>query len=245
MRKKRVFRSLASVVALLLLLALTYLFGWSSIFSVKKVTIALPDSLVAKEIKTVLDAPPAAITIGEKLARVDKRVINARLRTLLWVDKVSIRRNFINGEVRIGITPRDPIAKLSGAGATITYLSSNLEFFTLAASAVKSASSAGAGDWGALPILRESARDRATLEDIKTLITAMAKANIELLAISAPSPGDVSSSIKINGKKVEILWGSVQELELKERVLEALLAAPENKSVKRIDLSDPINPTVR
>lgn len=233
------------LLALVLIAGLSYLFGWSSIFSVKKVTIAVADSAVAKEIDATLNSPPAVIVIGEKLARVDKRVINARMKTLLWVDKVSIRRNFFSGEVRISIAPREPIARLAGSGESISFLATNLEIFSVSASAVKTASSIGAGDWGDLPTLTINRSDRATLEDIKTLIEALEKFGATVKTISAPSQGDLSSAIEISGKKVEILWGSVQELALKERVLQALLAAEENKKVKRIDLSDPLNPTVR
>ena len=41
------------LLALVLVAGLSYLFGWSSIFSVKKVTIAVADSAVAKEIEEI------------------------------------------------------------------------------------------------------------------------------------------------------------------------------------------------
>ena len=72
-----------------------------------------------------------------------------------------------------------------------------------------------------------------------------AGAGLKLISMSVPGPGEFLITIEPNGKRVEVMWGSVQEFDTKKRVLDALLAAPENAKVKKIDLSDPINPTVR
>ena len=68
---------------------------------------------------------------------------------------------------------------------------------------------------------------------------------LQIRTIDISSPGELVSGITVGKQMVEVRWGSVQELKLKKRVLDALLAAPENKKVKKIDLSDPQNPTVK
>ena len=45
--------------------------------------------------------------------------------------------------------------------------------------------------------------------------------------------------------EVQVRWGSDSENELKLRVLKALLAAPENKAIVRVDLSAPHAPIVK
>jgi len=238
-------RRIVTAIALAILASLVYILGWSNYFSVSKVTIDLDDTKVVAQVQSALAQPPAALRVGEKLARVDKRVINSRLRNFLWVDRVSISRNFFSGEVRITITPREPIARFAGAGEQITFLSSNLEIFTLDRQAVVSAQSTGATEWKNLPVLTASNPSQQTLEEVKTLIDELARAGLVLDSITTSAEGEYLSTATIGKQTVEIRWGSVQELATKKRVLDALLAAPENNRVKKIDLSNPINPTVK
>jgi hypothetical protein len=44
---------------------------------------------------------------------------------------------------------------------------------------------------------------------------------------------------------VEINWGDSSAIAIKAKVLRALLALPENKKVRAIDLSQPSNPTAK
>lgn len=232
-------------LALIALAGLIYLFGWSNIFSVSKVTIDLADPKTAQEVQQVLAEPPAAISIGEKLARVDKRAINARLKSLPWIERTSISRNFFSGEVKISISARTPIAKFAGGTNDMTFLGKDLRTFTLSAQAVVSAKSANTSEWRDLPTLTVQSPTLQTLTDVKTLIDQFEGAGLNLLSISVPGPGEFLITIETNGKRVEVMWGSAQDFDTKKRVLDALLAAPENAKVKKIDLSDPINPTVR
>jgi hypothetical protein len=47
------------------------------------------------------------------------------------------------------------------------------------------------------------------------------------------------------GKNLEIRWGSDSENELKLKVYKALIALPENASIKRVDVSAPHAPIVK
>ena len=231
--------------ALIALAGLIYLLGWSNIFSVSKVTIDLADPKTVQEVEQVLAQPPASISIGEKLARVDKRAINARLKSLPWIERTNISRNFISGEVKISVSSRTPIAKFAGGTNDMTFLGKDLRTFTLSTQAVVSAQSANAAEWRDLPTLTVQSPTVQTLTDVKTLIGQFSGAGLKLISISAPGPEEFLITIEPHGNRVEVMWGSVQEFDTKKRVLDALLAAPENAKVKKIDLSDPINPTVR
>jgi hypothetical protein len=46
-------------------------------------------------------------------------------------------------------------------------------------------------------------------------------------------------------KQLQILWGPNEENELKSQVIDALLALPENKNIRRIDVSAPHAPLVK
>ena len=242
-------------IALAIVITLAYIFGWSSLFSVKKISIAVPDSAVSLEIDAQLHQPPSVISLGDRLARVDQRVITARLKALSWIDAVQVNRNFISGEVRISVSVRRPIARLSGSGNQLSFLGENREIFTLDANAVKSATSLGGQDWNSLPLATIPTPSPAVLTDVQLLLQSLNQSGLQILSLTASNQGELTTTIlfpsttntsnSTSRKKVEIHWGSVQELELKERVMEALLAAPENKKVKVIDLSEPRNPTIR
>lgn len=238
-------KRLITALAVTLLVGLTYLFGWSNFFSVKKITIDVSDTKVAQQIEELLAQPPATISMGEKLARVDKRVIASRLKNLVWIDGVSIGRNFFTGEVRISLVSRQPIARFDGSNGGTRFLGSNLELFTLSNDAIQSATSSSSFDWRALPVITAANPTAQTLGDVKSFIDQMKIEGLQIRTIDISSPGELVSGITVGKQMVEVRWGSVQELKLKKRVLDALLAAPENKKVKAIDLTDPQNPTVK
>ena len=51
-------------------------------------------------------------------------------------------------------------------------------------------------------------------------------------------------STKYKGESLQIDWGLIQQIEQKCKVLNALLDLPENKGVKRVNLSQPDLPIV-
>ena len=57
-------------------------------------------------------------------------------------------------------------------------------------------------------------------------------------------PSKASITLELRGG-LKILWGSVGDQEAKLTVLDALLAAPENKRARFVDIATPLTPTVR
>ena len=95
MKKRRLYL----LGALVVLSGAAYILGWSSLFTVSNVVI--------KGTSTYL---PTNIDKGEKLARVEPRVVASFYEKYDWVKGADVSRNWINGTVEITITERTPIA---------------------------------------------------------------------------------------------------------------------------------------
>lgn len=251
-------KRLTIIAAVGAICGLAYLLGWSNLLPVKSIEIAESDSSIVKELRTRLNQSPSPIIIGDPIARVDKREITSRLRTLIWVDGVQVSRNFISGEVTISVEPRSAIAQLdsrwSPTPSEVGFLGSNLEFFFVPENEVAKAAKSGDAGWLSLPKLSLGSADSDLIKDVATLISRISGSGAEVRSIFAPDRESLKTSIRYpiepNGanketeRELDISWGSVNELELKFQVLERLLDLKANKNVKRIDLSAPLSPVV-
>jgi len=106
-------KRIALPISVIITCLCAYVLGWTSLLAVDRVEISTQESDIKKQIELKLSEPPQLINIGAPMARVDRRGITARLRTMVWVDDVNIRRNFFTGVVRISVSPREPLARLS------------------------------------------------------------------------------------------------------------------------------------
>lgn len=241
---RRVKRTTSLLATLSLLAGSTYLFGWSDFFPVKKITYQDSENKIVSQLKLEIGKSPSVITVGQPLARVDKRAIASRLRNLVWVESVNISRNFISGEVKIDVEPRDAIAVLEESSTTqIGFLDKNLEIFYLAADQVADAQAAGQVDWSGLPKLK-IANQSELKSDVALLLEELSRANAKVLYLSAPSRDKFRSKVDIAGRELDVFWGSVNEFPLKFEVLVRLMALKENRRAKEFDLSTPLSPVV-
>lgn len=241
---RRVKRTTSLLATLSLLAGSTYLFGWSDFFPVKKITYQDSENKIVSQLKFEIGKSPSVITVGQPLARVDKRAIASRLRNLVWVESVNISRNFISGEVKIDVEPRDAIAVLEESSMTqIGFLDKNLEIFYLAADQVADAQAAGQVDWSGLPKLK-IANQSELKSDVVLLLEELSRANAKVLYLSAPSRDKFRSKVDIAGRELDVFWGSVNEFPLKFEVLVRLMALKENRRAKEFDLSTPLSPVV-
>ncbi|MFM8205698.1 MAG: cell division protein FtsQ/DivIB [Actinomycetales bacterium] len=241
---RRVKRTTSLLATLSLLAGSTYLFGWSDFFPVKKITYQDSENKIVSQLKLEIGKSPSVITVGQPLARVDKRAIASRLRNLVWVESVNISRNFISGEVKIDVEPRDAIAVLEESSMTqIGFLDKNLEIFYLAADQVADAQAAGQVDWSGLPKLK-IANQSELKSDVALLLEELSRANAKVLYLSAPSRDKFRSKVDIAGRELDVFWGSVNEFPLKFEVLVRLMALKENRRAKEFDLSTPLSPVV-
>lgn len=241
-------RRLILIAAIGAISGLAYLLGWSNVFPVKSIEVAERDQSIVKELSARLNQVPAPIVIGEPIARVDKREITSRLRTLIWVEDVQVRRSFLSGKVSISVSPRSAIAQLDSRWSAnpneLGFLGSDLEFFFVPRSEVAKAAKSGDADWLSLPKLSLGSSDRALIEDVAGLMAALPGIGAEIRNITAPDRESIKTSIGYNERELDISWGSVKELELKFEVMARLLELKANRNVKRIDLSAPLAPIV-
>ncbi|MEY3168230.1 MAG: hypothetical protein RLY44_210, partial [Actinomycetota bacterium] len=126
----------------------------------------------------------------------------------------------------------------------VSFLSTDLEIFYVPREEVAKAAKSGDVDWLSLPTLLLGFDEKALKEDVNVLIAALKDSGAELKSIAAPNRETLRSQVRINGRELDISWGSVKELDLKFEVMNRLLELKANKNVKRIDLSSPTSPIV-
>lgn len=245
-------------ISILLVGALAYLLGFSQFFVVKEIKIDIKDKSIAREVEDRLSQPPAVVELGDQIARVDRREIANRLRQFAWVENVELDRNLINGKLRIKIISRTPIARLTSTtspqSVSIGFMGEDLDYFYLPRQAIDQAISSGDKSWQQIPELTlpagstdgaDNQLKAAARELIELFNQELAPRGFELTRINARDSASFITTANYSGRNIEISWGGVNDLGLKVEVLERLLARDENKKVRKINLIDPLKPTVR
>ena len=209
---------------LILFALLTYLFAWSSIFSVRSIT-ATGAPAGVNEAAII---SKSQILIGEKLSRIEPRSIERSLEELSWIKSASIERDWINGNVSITVTPRIAVGMYKGKA-----IDSSGTLFVIP----------GKVPFG-LPQV-SAASPKLGLEAISLFTNLPEEIRQSINSVTAANENSISSWQDQNGRSIKVTWGSVSDLDLKVTVLKALLALPENQSIKRVDLSAPHAPIVK
>lgn len=209
---------------LVLFAALTYLFAWSSIFSVRSISATGAPAGVTEAALI----SKSEIRIGEKLSRIEPRSIERSLEELSWIKSASIDRNWIKGSVKIAVTPRVAVGLYKGKAID----SSGTLFIA--------PGKIPAG----LPQV-SAASPKLGLEAISLFTNLPLEIRQSIISVSAVNENSISSWQDENGRKLKVTWGSVKDIDLKVTVLKALLALPENQTLKRVDLSAPHAPIVK
>lgn len=203
---------------------LVYLFAWSSIFSVSAISLTgapTPESKSA--ILKVTKVSP-----GEKLARVEPRSIATRIKSIAWVESVDISRNWISGRVDIKVSPRTPTAYFNGSTIDATGAVFALPGFS----------------GGDLPTV-SAANSKIGLAAIALFQTLPATFKSEVTSLSARDTSNFSFHLSVEGRDLQIAWGKNEKTALKVEVINSLLALPDNKNIRKIDISAPHAPIVR
>lgn len=209
-----------------MLSAAAYVLGWSSIFTVTSVLVeGAPD---ASSTTVVLDT--SQIAIGEKLARLEPRVVEKSIEKISWVDHSRVSRNWISGSVVIHIWPRVPVARY-GRG----FVDSANVLFELS-EPPKSLN---------LTIVASTPVDRSrAIALLEKLPSQMHNVLVEIRVLTSRSVTLTIHEAQLT-KDREVNWGDLQDVALKVKVYQALIALPENKKVTFIDLSAPHAPIVK
>lgn len=237
-------RELTLGVFVLLIATLAYLFGWTNIFTVKKLEIiGAPNPAITN---TVIKF--SEVKVGQKLARVEPRSIEGRLISsrIDWLESVDISRNWVSGKVVINLKPREAVAKTGDRFVDPS------GFLFLSPVEIKEK----------LPeLVGKSTRERA--DGIKLYQRLPDSFQSQVIKIVASSQDNFQFYVQISGLKrggakdssnssksgklrvIKINWGSPRDSDVKLKIYKALLQLPENNQIKSMDLSDPTKPSVR
>jgi len=210
-------RRLALLISAIVLAVATYVLGWSSLLTVSSIEINGSDTQIS-----------TGIIKGQKLARVEPRVVAARFEKLDWVASAQVSRNWINGKVTIDLTERTPVAIYNNR-----VIDSTGKSFVLRGAPATPLVQIQAGD---LP---------AATKAVTFFMTLPADLKEALTVVKVRSTGALVLVVNNAGKNLEIRWGTDAENELKLKVYKALIALPENAAIKRIDVSAPHAPIVK
>ena len=203
---------------------LVYLFAWSSIFSVSTIGVTGAPTLQSKNAIIAM----ASVRPGEKMARVEPRAIATRISAISWVKSVDISRNWINGRVGITVTPRIPTAYFNGSTIDSTGTLFQLPGFSGASLPTVSAANPKIG--------------LAAIALFQSLPTTFQS---EVTSLSARDTSNFSLHMTVDSRDLKIAWGKNEKTALKIDVIRSLLALPENKNIRRIDVSAPHAPIVK
>ena len=202
---------------ILLLAGSAYILGYSTVFTVSNV-----------EIIGIKSSINPGVSKGEKLARIQPRVIATKFENLAWVKNAEVSRNWLNGKVTIRIIERTPIAIYNGKAFDIEGKTFDLQ-------------SSGTSE-----LVQIQASDtKSALEAVDLLTVLDSQIKQSLRTVTVQKTGSLDLLLAQDSGTLEIKWGLNSENELKTRVYEEIIALPENNRVTRIDLSAPHAPIVK
>ena len=215
-------------VAAIVLGCLAYILGWSSLLTVQDVKVfGAPNEKSAIALKV-----QSSIVSGQKLARLEPRVITQKLQKIDWIENVKVSRNWINRKVEIRITPRLPIASLGSR-----FIDINGKIFSLESSPSRT-----------LPVLKTSTPEAAKFA-ISLLVALPSEIRGELRGLEALNQNSATlilhNSRTGRPRTFTVIWGDENSMDFKVKVYKALIALPENSNISLIHLSAPHAPIVK
>ena len=211
------------------IIALAYLLGWSSIFSVKKVEITgAPTAAVLANIEM-----KSQIEVGQQLARVNPQSAARKIEKLAWVKDVAISRNWLNGIVAIEISPREPLAFFNPDQVPGQTIDEEGQLFSLP----------GYSNPDLALISAKSPESALKANELFTQLPENFRRNITSMMATSTNTFTLNSTLE--GRDIRIRWGDSQDMALKISVINSLLKLPENKKIKMIDVVAPHAPIVK
>lgn len=227
--RNRKFLSPPLVIAVVTVLALAYLLGWSSFFSVKGVEISgAPTPAVQVEIEK-----QSQVAVGQQLARVNPQSAARKIEKSPWIKDAKISRDWLSGVVRIEVTPREPLAFFNSDQVPGQTIDEDGQLFSLP----------GYTNPDLALISAKSPESALKANELFTQLPENFRAQIT--SMLATSTNTFTLNSVINGRELRIRWGDNQDMALKISVINKLLKLPENKRIKLIDVVAPYAPIVK
>ena len=227
--RNRKFLSPPLVITVVTVLALAYLLGWSSFFSVKSVEISgAPTPAIQGEI-----VKKSQIAVGQQLARVNPQSAARKIEKSPWIKDAKISRDWLSGVVRIEVTPREPLAFFNSDQVPGQTIDEDGQLFSLP----------GYTNPDLALISAKSPESALKANELFTQLPENFRAQIT--SMLATSSNTFTLNSVINGRELRIRWGDNQDMALKISVINKLLKLPENKRIKLIDVVAPYAPIVK
>lgn len=211
------------VVVLALLATAGWLFGLSSVFAVREVSVDGTKMLTAQGVEQIAQVP-----MGSPLAVTDPGPIAARVGAIPEVKSVTVERAWPSG-IRIDVVERTAAYAVSSTTAGEFWLvdDSGVVFHTV--STVPKGLFVAASSTVEVPVLRDVATVVKAIPDgLRTRVTSL----------KVTSGDDITLVLTQNAR---VVWGSAADSELKGRVAAALLKV----SASVYDVSSPTYPVTR
>lgn len=243
--------------SLLVIAALIYLIGWSSFLTVSSVEIKTSDPKNLTLIEEELVRAGLTIKAGEPIARINVRAIERTLKGQPWIGEVRLNRNWLNGEVELFVRERIPRFRvIEIVRPSDPMIASGGARFMTADGTVFELPGDLATEYRGLPEIEvrgeevEIRKEAATIFDAvdplfptkKIIITAIATFITES-EVYSQSSGE-QGGVRLREREARISWGDSKEIALKITVTQELLNLKANRTVNRIDVSNPRLPIV-
>ena len=236
---KRIRRLITSLLVTSTIFASAYLLGWSSLLSVSQVSVS--GSSAVNLVLSELSRNGIEPKIGDQLARVDVRSIKKTLGQLDWISNSDVSRNWFDKKLSIVVQERVAIAKtISAQNLSLNFDSKGFIFTPTSPKQLVAQS--------ALPSVTSQSPSNADLTSIAALLEQI-PADLRYLlsdleSISITKSSFILMDTRHNSSTLRINWGGATDIGQKSKVLAALLKLPENKGIKKVDLSQPDSPIV-
>jgi cell division septal protein FtsQ len=195
-------------------------------------------SIILTELKSKNVEP----VVGQKLARVEIRSVKRVLSDLDWIASAEASRNWLAKKIEIQVLERVAVAKaLTHSNSMVNFDSEGFIFIPTSTDQMRVQE--------ALPLVSTAGDSRKDLVDVALLLKQFPADLSDLVTdldqISVTQAGYILMNTRINSQEVRINWGSIDQIDKKFSVLQALLKLPENKGIKQVDLSEPKAPIVK
>jgi cell division septal protein FtsQ len=231
MRRRRLRNAPVIFLVIALMGTFGYFVGWSKALEIRSIEV----SAAGNEALVTSVLIPKDLHLGLPMARLSTQRITHDLSQFTWIRSVTVTRRWLAHDVKITIRQRIAVAQYVDSHGSLQYFDASGFNFTVpnppAGIPTIDFSSESVDSRSAVALFLSQ-----TPRDITTHLSSLAVDSHNQIAITTTLP---------KFKNLSILWGSAEQLSLKNQVLRQLLSLPENKKISSVDLSLPMTPVVK
>ena len=218
-----------------------YGLGWSNILAIKSI-----EFTGVSEVNLVrfhLQANQSKLVTGQPLARINPRTEANKITELKWIAEARISRDWWQRKVVVDLVPRTPVAMFKDRK---TGTSPNLEPRYLASDGVEFS---GPGKFPKLAEITVAQKSIAARREVAQFVSYLPDDLVSaLVALEVTEDGEMLTDTNLGRPFLSINWGRsnlVDDVAVKSQVLKGLLALPENKKIRVVDLRSVNSPIVK